>query len=152
MYRVEDVADYYLSKEAMTPKKLQKILYYAYSWFLTLQNESSDELDNKLFEERFEAWVHGPVIPSIYYDYKHYGYQEIEQFDGELLLFNDDTTDILEEVWEVYGHLNGNQLESITHQEVPWINAREGFSLLERCQNELKDRDIFECYVTRLDT
>ena len=32
---VSNVAKWFLSKESMTPKKLQKIVYYAYAWFLT---------------------------------------------------------------------------------------------------------------------
>lgn len=50
----------------------------------------------------------------------------------------------------MYGQYNGNQLESITHQETPWINARSAFSLLERCRNEISDKEIFGCYVERL--
>ena len=34
--------------------KLQKLLYYAQAWFLALQ-------DKPLFDERIEAWAHGPV-------------------------------------------------------------------------------------------
>lgn len=150
MYNIEDVANWFLSKESMTPKKLQKLLYYAYAWYLTLQNESSEELDNKLFDEEFEAWVHGPVVYSIYDKYRHKGYNEIEKFEGQLPQFDEDTLDILEQVWDEYGHFNGNELESITHQESPWINARKGYGPLDRCNEVINDKDIYECYIKRI--
>ncbi|EGE9348465.1 hypothetical protein IBL91_003145, partial [Listeria monocytogenes] len=61
MYTADQVADWFLCRKAMTPKKLQKMLYYAYAWTLTLTNDNPDDLKNKLFPEKFEAWVHGPV-------------------------------------------------------------------------------------------
>ncbi|MDU9695132.1 DUF4065 domain-containing protein [Priestia aryabhattai] len=149
-YNVEQVAQWYLSKQEMTPKKLQKILYYAYSWFLTLQNDSEEELDNKLFDSQFEAWVHGPVIYEVYDHYRSNGYQPISKFEGEVPNFDEDTLDILEQVWEVYGNYSGNELEAITHQESPWLNARQGFGPLDRCDVPIDDRDIFRCYIARI--
>lgn len=151
LYKVDDVINWFLSKDSMSPKKLQKILYYAYSWTLTLENEDSDSLENKLFNERIEAWVHGPVIPKIYFDYKQYGYQDIPKYNGETPEFSEDIESILEQVWDEYGHFSGNELESITHQETPWINARHGYSPLERCEELINDKDIFNYYIRSVD-
>lgn len=151
MYNVHDVANFYLSKAPMSPKKLQKILYYAYSWYLTLTNENVRELDNKLFEERFEAWVHGPVIPEIYTRYRGYGSKDIIVTEEIAYEFDTDTLGILNDVWEVYGQFNGNELESITHQESPWLNARGNCSYFEISQRELSDEDIFMCYIERVE-
>ena len=63
MYNMFQVAEYYLIKDSMTPKKLQKIVYYAYAWFITLMNEDAHSIDNKLFLEKPEAW---PVDESPY--------------------------------------------------------------------------------------
>lgn len=145
-YDLQDVVQWFLSKGSMSPKKLQKLLYYAYSWTLTLQNEKVTDLEHKLFEEKFEAWVHGPVIPSIYNTYRIYGYNEIASVD-EMIRFDEDTEDVLEQVWDEYGHYNGNQLESITHQEDPWKNARGDCSPIERCNTEITDDDIFSYYI-----
>lgn len=147
---VFDVANWFLSKESMTPKKLQKLVYYAYSWYLTLVNESKDDLTAKLFTSRLEAWVHGPVFPELYKKYKKYSGENIEQYDGTIEEFNEDAKDILDQVWEVYGGYTGNQLESITHREYPWINARGGCSTYEICTNEISDADIFNCYIERV--
>lgn len=149
-YELDDVVNWFLAKESMTPKKLQKLLYYAYSWTLTLENDDVKSLENKLFDEDFEAWVHGPVIREVYDMFRVYGYKEIDQYEGTIPRFSEDIEEILEDVWDVYGHYNGNELESITHQESPWLNARKGYSVLERCNEVIKDEDIFNCYIQRV--
>ncbi|WP_026582113.1 Panacea domain-containing protein [Bacillus sp. J33] len=149
-YETQDVVNWFLAKEAMTPKKLQKILYYAYSWTLTLENDDVRNLDNKLFEADFEAWVHGPVIREVYEYFREYGYREIEKYEGEIPEFSHDIEGILEDVWEEYGSYTGNELESITHQEAPWLKAREGYSPLERCTEVITDESIFSYYIQRV--
>ena len=57
MERVDKVIDFFLSKESMSPKKLQKMLYYAYAWTLALLNEDEDHLENKLFDGKFGYMV-----------------------------------------------------------------------------------------------
>ncbi|EGQ1299542.1 DUF4065 domain-containing protein [Staphylococcus pseudintermedius] len=130
----------------MSPKKLQKLLYYAQSWAITLENEKSDDIKIRLFDEKFEAWVHGPVIPIVYRQYKEYGYSNIPQ-TSEIVEFDEDIENVLQQVLEVYGDYNGNELENLTHQEKPWQNAREGFSSLELCQIEISEKDMFEYYM-----
>lgn len=146
---VFDVADWFLGKDSMSPKKLQKIVYYAYAWVLTLMNENEDDLDIKLFDSRIEAWVHGPVIPELYRKYKRNGGSIITQ-KSDVPDFDEDIKDILDQVWEVYGGFTGNQLESITHQETPWIEARGNCSPVEICTNEITDKSIYRCYVERV--
>ncbi len=36
-YKIEDVANWFLAKDEMSKKKLQKLLYYAYSWLTTVK-------------------------------------------------------------------------------------------------------------------
>lgn len=147
---VFDVANWFLEKESMTPKKLQKLVYYAYSWYLTLVNESVNDLSAKLFESRLEAWVHGPVFPELYKKYKNYSGENIELYQDSVVDFNEDAVDILSQVWEVYGRYTGNQLESITHQEIPWLKARGNCEAYEICKNRIKDEDIFNYYIKRV--
>ncbi|EJG1250637.1 SocA family protein [Staphylococcus pseudintermedius] len=143
---LKKVIRWFLSKKAMSPKKLQKLLYYAQSWAITLENEKSDDIKIRLFDEKFEAWVHGPVIPIVYRQYKEYGYSNIPQ-TSEIVEFDEDIENVLQQVLEVYGDYNGNELENLTHQEKPWQNAREGFSRLELCQIEISEKDMFEYYM-----
>ena len=45
------IADYFLTKSELTPKKIQKLVYYAYSWFIALNNQNENQIDNVLFNE-----------------------------------------------------------------------------------------------------
>lgn len=131
----------------MSPKKLQKLVYYAYAWVLALMNESENDLDIKLFDSRIEAWIHGPLLPELYHKYK--GESTIPQ-KSSVPCFEEDIEDIMEQVWDVYGIYTGNQLESITHKESPWIEARGNCSPVEACTNEIADKSIYRCYIERV--
>jgi len=148
-YSVQQVATWFLSQASMSPKKLQKLMYYAYAWVLTLTNEDADHLDNRLFDVRFEAWVHGPVLKQVYRQYNQYGFSDIPQAT-QAPEFVSDITDILHQVWEVYGHYTANELESMTHQERPWQEARQDLSPLEASSRVLSDRTIFDFYLTQV--
>ena len=148
---LEEVKNWFLSRQSMSPKKLQKMLYYAYSWGLVLLNDDNESFDNKLFDANFEAWVHGPVIPDIYFEYKPYGFQNIPQLDSiSPNPEDDDVTDVLEQVLSVYGGFNGNQLESLTHSEEPWKNARKGLLPMDSSSNVIDDRIIYNYYFEQL--
>ncbi|EAF2349116.1 DUF4065 domain-containing protein [Listeria monocytogenes] len=150
MYTAKDLANWFLAHESMTPKKLQKMLYYAYAWTLTLTNEKEDDLRNKLFPDKFEAWVHGPVIPEIYQEYKEYGYTNIPKCESEINIDNKDIESILNQVMSVYGKFDGNELESITHQEEPWISARIGYGPLDTCNKVIDDVIMYNTYIERV--
>ncbi len=149
-YNLQDVINWFLAKDAMSPKKLQKILYYAYAWNLTIKNDSVDELNDKLFDATFEAWVHGPVIDEVYHQYKDKGYNNIPRYTGNTIEFDEDTEDVLEQVWQEYGSYTGNQLENITHQEDPWITARQGYLPLDRCNEPITDESIYNYYIQQM--
>lgn len=140
------VADFFLSKSTMTQKKLQKLVYYAYAWFIALNNEDKDNISIKLFEERPEAWMHGPVFPSLYVAYKQNGWHNIPKLDKDVVCENSDVQDFLEKIWEKFGDYSADQLEAMTHSEAPWKNAREGVGVAESSNNKISDKDIFVFY------
>lgn len=151
-YTYDEVADWFISKGKgkISPKKLQKLVYYAYAWTLTLLNDSADNLNNKLFDDGyFEAWVHGPVIHGLYSEYSKYGFNNITEYKSQPK-FTEDVEDVLEQVWEVYGKYSADQLESMTHQESPWKNARKGLSPLDSSSKLISDKDMFNCYIKRI--
>lgn len=77
-YSVEDIANYFLSKgekfgkRSITPLKIQKLVYYAQGFYLALFNKP-------LFNEKIEAWQHGPVCRILYNKYKKYSYHIISE-------------------------------------------------------------------------
>lgn len=149
-YNISDVITWLLSRDSMSPKKLQKLLYYAYSWTLALENEDINQLDNKLFNRDFEAWVHGPVVADVYHDYKKYGFNDIPKVENSNIVFSDDVEDILNQVWDIYGHYTGNELESMTHQEEPWLECREGLSPIEPSRKKISNKTIFSYYLNEM--
>lgn len=149
-FTAQQIANWYLKKGSLSPKKLQKILYYAYSWVLTLTNDDVDHLDNKLFDDTFEAWAHGPVLNDIYSKYKSYGYNDIPEYNGEVVELPDDVEDILNQVWDEYGAFTADQLENLSHREAPWIKARGDATPLSASTSAIYNKDIFKCYIERV--
>ena len=147
MYKVNDIVVFFLSRGNMTPKKLQKLLYYAYAWTLALLNECAEDICFRLFNEKIEAWVHGPVVPSVYMEYKRYGWNDIPMIlENNDDIFSSDVLDVLNQVWEVYGDLSGNELEAISHKEEPWISARKGIPPYATSTEYLSDEVIFRYF------
>lgn len=142
----EIIADYFLTKETMTPKKLQKIVFYAYAWFIALFNEEENNITNILFDEVPEAWIHGPVFPKLYDKYRDYGWSEIPKLDKSIKFESNQLNEFLETIWYVFGQYSANNLESMTHQEDPWINARERCTLENPEDNKISIKDIFVFY------
>lgn len=129
MLRAIDVAHWFLSKEPMTHKKLQKMCYYAQGWHLAL-------LDTVIFEDRIEAWIHGPVIPSLYRYFADYGWNLIPKCDQQIIE-NKNTLDLLEAVYDTYRKFSGDQLEYLSHRETPWLETRGGLSPVDACSKEI---------------
>ncbi|MGL4465191.1 MAG: Panacea domain-containing protein [Planctomycetia bacterium] len=118
--------------DPITNLKLQKILYYAQAWHLALY-------DSALFDDDFQAWVHGPVQPDVYFAFRDNGYRPIVTIDcdqgrDECDAPEDEdfsecsavTGKHLQEVVDIYGGMSAIQLEDQTHSEQPWIEARGG--------------------------
>ena len=147
MYTVDNIADFFLSKESISPKKLQKLVYYSYAWSIALLNDSPENIQFKLFESDVEAWVHGPVVPELYRKYKDFGWQEIPQVkDFDESIFASEILDILQQVWDVYGGFTGNQLEAISHKEMPWIEARKGIPVCMASSEIISDKNMVSDY------
>lgn len=123
-----DVARHFLalSKKThgkITNKKMQKLLYYAQVWYYTFNKE-------KLFQEDIEAWIHGPAVPEVYREFKHFGSDpiDVEIDDKELVKLSKKIADLLENIWDVYGIYDAQYLEILSHSEQPWQQARGDMS------------------------
>lgn len=133
-YFASHVANFFLERAAqenmpITQMKLMKLVYIGYGWVYAI-------LDEKLFEESIQAWQHGPVIKSVYNEFKHHGSNAITshavEFDLETLTMStpkiskkdSDILVILEKVWEVYKHFSASALREKTHEQgTPWKNV-----------------------------
>ncbi len=124
MAKVENIAKWFINELHPEPLKLQKLLYFA-------QGYSYAFYDHELFPDEFEAWVHGPVIPKIYFKYKDYSYNPIAE-DYELEPLDEEVLTILNYVKNNYAKYDAKFLEELTHNEEPWQLARSGLDPIER--------------------
>jgi uncharacterized phage-associated protein len=140
-----DIAKYFiwLANETgsyISNLKLQKLVYYSQAWHLALHGQT-------LFDEDFEAWVHGPVIPGLYHSYKHFGWKPIQE---EITLdLPESTVSYLKEVADEYFACDAYELEQMTHAEAPWQKARVGLMPDQASTNIIQKTWIQEYYTAR---
>src|SRR5262245_57326727 len=125
-----EVACHFLRKvdsskgDALTPLKLQKLVYYAQAWYYTLFN-------TPLFDDKIEAWAHGPVVRSVWNTYKQFASKDAPIEVSKAVLLCDPIEDervikLLDDVKSIYGEHSGAYLEELSHSELPWRLARQG--------------------------
>jgi uncharacterized phage-associated protein len=135
----DEVADYFIALAhqrgaSVNNLKLQKLLYYAQAWHLALY-------DRPLFPEKFQAWISGPVVPSIYWRFKEFGWHELPPPE-RAPHFATEPLEFLEEVASEYLSADEYELEQTSRQEAPWLNARGRLDVSEPCSVELSEDDM----------
>ena len=117
-----DVARFFLAQsnedagDLVSNLKLQKLVYYGQGFHLAVFGQP-------VFEDRIEAWTHGPVIPTVYHNYKHHGGGSIPvPHDFDEAVFTAKQLELLNEVQQIYGQYSAWRLREMTHEEAPWKN------------------------------
>lgn len=147
-YNANDVAKFFLYKvNDMTQKKLHKLLFFAYAWYL-YENNEEDNIVNRLFVPNnpsygFQAWVHGPVFRELYPLYADYGYRPINNFFFDESIFDEEDLSLLNRIVEFFGPMSADELERESHKFYSWKKAREGYEPYEACKELLDDIDIY---------
>lgn len=145
---VFDIAKWFINRtdraagDDITQLKLQKLLYYAQAWWLANKNET-------LFEDDMQAWTHGPVVPSIWQEYKEYGWSSLPPVDG--FQFEDaEIEQYLELLYSKYGCHTAKELEELTHKEEPWKITRGNLPLEAKCSKFIDKSIIRDYYSGRI--
>ena len=160
-----DVAKYILSRIKCTHLKLEKLVYMCYAEYLC-------NTEKNLFEDKIYAFRYGPVIDSVYEQYKVYGHSEISEGQSDLrpeaddkeaiesleqykmairsrILFAEDGLEKLktiEDTIEKYDKYTANELVNITHKgETPWQIAFDGGAY-----TEISKKIIFEYHCNEI--
>lgn len=132
------VANYFLTlaaehKQPLTPMKLQKLVYYGHGWCLGITGQP-------LLDEAIQAWSFGPVVRSLYNEFREFGASEITRLATKMIHIKPlkfkyscpslkDTIGqdvefaekLLKRIWEVYGEFSAVQLSNMTHAPgTPW--------------------------------
>lgn len=141
----------------ISPMKLIKLVYIGYGWVQAI-------LDEALFEETIEAWKHGPVIRSLYHEFKGFKHraittQSMQLDDYEFTEFKkvthpkiskdkDDILFVLKYAWDVYGRFTASSLRDLTHKDgTPWHKAyKDGFKY-----QPIDTKDIKEHFAEKID-
>jgi len=129
LHSTKSVANYFLelakkNGQALTPMKLQKLVYYAMGWFAGYTGKP-------LVDEAAEAWQYGPVFPSLYHEFKPFGAGPItRKAVGRNPDFSQtevpppaesDVRQFLDNVWDSYSKYTGIALSEMTHAVgTPW--------------------------------
>ena len=112
-------------RNKISPMKLQKMIYFTYKRFF-------QKTGVPLFAERFEVWRYGPVLPTVYNEFKKYRDKPIKSLcydrDGKAWSVDEGSStevhEAFEFVWTTYKKGNGIELSTLTHQpNTAWFRA-----------------------------
>lgn len=124
-------------EESLSPMKLQKLCYYAAGYYLAFNGGQA------LFEDDFQAWRHGPVVPDMYNTFRDFGWQPIDsEINIAVNIENDEVDEFLTAIVQYYGSYDGATLSRMTHNESPWIDARIGLDEHEGSSNIISKESI----------
>ena len=148
--KASQVADYFLRKidysagDSITNLKLQKLCYFSQACSLYLKHQI-------IFEDKIEAWAHGPVVPNVYKQFRKYKWTSIDTVaeisnSNRIDPANQDAFHILEQVWRSHGQKSARALEHETHQDTPWIDAYGDRSPGQVCNEEITPTAIKDFY------
>jgi len=152
----KEIAKYFLIRaekdgELITPLKMQKLVYFAYVFYLI-----SKKGKDKLFSEKIEAWPAGPVVPSLYQELKKYGSSPIaiEDFvdisEEKFIEKNDpEIVSILNKTYENCEKFTAFELVVLSHKEKGWLEARRGLQPNEKSNNHILDEHILEQHLKK---
>ncbi len=129
------VANFFLERaqlegSGLSPMKLQKLVYFSHGWHLGL-------FDVPLIDEPIQAWVWGPVIQSLYHEFKRFGSGAItdlatsvewDPIDDNFKIItptipaNDqEEREFVLGMWGIYGKYAATRLSNATHAVgTPW--------------------------------
>lgn len=143
--------DKYEVYEGLTHLKLQKLLYFAQGVNLVVNNKV-------LFNDKINAWTHGPVVKKVYNDFKKWGRDEInieltpeDMKKIEEIELDIESSTVLNSVYDNFGIYTAWQLREMTHTPGgPWettvrtkgMDKEIPVSLIkEYFQNQVVDND-----------
>lgn len=98
--------------------ELLKLLYFAHGWLLGLRGRP-------LIQDSVLAWELGPVVPEVYYRYRHFGAKPIDSSTVDMEEFLDEEQAwVINGVAESYKKKTFGELFGIAHHPLtPWYRV-----------------------------
>lgn len=131
------------NSEELTQMKAMKLLYY-------IQAASLVVTKKRMFKDDIVAWKFGPVVETVHK--KYLGKRgivgkisETDLNDYNELEKDQQTSDILNSIYEEYGHTSTYDLMRQTHSEKPWIETPQSAAISdEKIKEYFKDIFVVE--------
>jgi uncharacterized phage-associated protein len=130
----------------ISPMKLQKLVFFLHADFLVKHGRA-------LIKQEFEAWEHGPVVPSLYAEFKRFKDKAIttraKAFDPiqattvtSTCRLGADDLSLVRELYDFYKKLNAIELSRRSHDfDGVWRQARSllsnGLNMNRRVSNDM---------------
>lgn len=112
--------------------KLHKLLYF-------IQRECIAQTDEPLFDATFHAWLYGPVLPEVRSLYKN---DQLHELPSVSVIQK--YKPVFDEVFTRLAGSSSLLLVSISHGELSWRRAREGYGKYDSSDVPMKLDDIKE--------
>lgn len=109
----------YDENETITNLRVNKLLYYAQAWSLVQNKEP-------LFDDDFEAWDYGPVVPSVYQKYRCFKKDNIDVLDSDYSVdgLSENDLRVLLASYNYFNQFSTTSLVNATHEkDSPWFDA-----------------------------
>lgn len=117
MTTANDVAAYILQQRtAVESVRLQKLLYYAQAWHLAT-------MDAPLFDDQIRAFELGPVVHSVWTNYRGRATITRRQAVGNPDALTGSEQAVVDAVIEAYRRIKPFEMSELTHVEDPWVDA-----------------------------
>lgn len=118
--------------------KLNKLLYFSQLYYFALFNK-------KLFEDNFLRWDNGPVIESIYKDYRYNDLKmNVKKEEIEKSLLEDPINKFLNVINFIFSNNSGEELSDETHTHNLWLDtSKNGLIDFNKISDKLKEEIIF---------
>ncbi|MCL8210705.1 hypothetical protein LT336_00449 [Spiroplasma sp. JKS002671] len=131
---IHDINEYNNQQDKeITPFKLQKLLYFVYAYALVV-------LEIKLWNDSFEKWSIGPILPEVFFHYGQYGNKQIDKTNNDIkfeTLPNWERLDLDALMLEVHQKFTDFELVAIACSE-PWKKTPDNA--------KISDQDIIDYY------
>jgi uncharacterized phage-associated protein len=168
-HSADAIANYFLDRagedgKQLTPMHIQKLVYYAHAWHLAV-----DVSGRPLIDEPLEAWNYGPVIRSLYREFKDFGDAPITRrameidpntldlvapsVDSEIHsgLDPDLVNQLLNRVWQIYKDYTAIQLSNSSHEHgEPWRQIWERHNRKIPRAVHIPNELIRRCFLAKL--
>lgn len=116
---------------SLTAQQILKLTYLAHGWMMALYNRH-------LLKESVAAWEYGPIVPDLYKAVIQFRSHPVEVLSDAGEPLDDLERDLVQQVYDRYGHLSGPALSRLTNGKgTPWAFTHSQGSFGRTISNDI---------------